>query len=195
MPRPRSAFLLAAVLAVAPVVGPQAAASPAPSVEVYEDFLCPYCAAFDQQYGADLEKAAHLSRIVLRHRFVNKLDELSASGDYSSRAAGAARCVAVLDPARLAAFRAELFAPDVQPKENGGSDLSNGDLAQIATGVGAGAAAACVRQGAQVAAARSEAAAALAKLEKAGGQGVPSLVKNGKVVDLDDPGWLANLGS
>ena len=193
--RLRGVLPVAMVMALAPVVGSSAVASPAPSVDVYEDFLCPYCAAFDQQYGSELENAARSGRIKLHYRFVNKLDRLSASGNYSSRAAGAARCVANLAPARLAAFRSRLFAPDVQPEEEGESDLSNGDLARISTEAGAGAAAACVRQGAQVATAKAEAAAQLAKLEAAGGRGVPSVAKNGKTVDLDDPAWLANLAS
>ncbi|WP_049773349.1 DsbA family protein [Segniliparus rotundus] len=195
MPTPRRALLAALLLSAAPFAGSQAAASPVPSVDVYEDFLCPFCAAFDQQYGAELGKAASASRIKLRYHFVNKLDKFSASGDYSSRAAGAARCVANLVPGRLAAFRSRLFAPDVQPEEQGDSDLSNGDLARISVDVGAGAAASCVRQGAQVAAAKSEAATSLAKLKKAGGKGVPSLLKNGKLLDLGDRDWLTALTS
>jgi protein-disulfide isomerase len=195
MPILRRVLLTVLVLSAAPFAGAQASASSVPSVDVYEDFLCPYCAAFDHQHGADLDSAASASRIKLRYHFVNKLDKLSASGDYSSRAAGAARCVANLAPVRLAAFRARLFAPDVQPEEQGESDLSNGDLARISADVGAGAAASCVRQGAQVAAAKSAAATSLAKLKKAGGQGVPSLLKNGKLLELGDQDWLAALTS
>jgi protein-disulfide isomerase len=188
-------FVLCGAFAAPLLTGPAAQAAPVRAADVYEDFLCPFCAQFDQQYGSQLDDAARSGKIKVNYHFVNKLDRLSASGDYSSRAAGAARCVENFAPARFGAFRDRLFSPEVQPQEEGDSDLSNGDLSRIATEVGAGAAASCVREGARVAVAKSAACADLDHLSAVGGQGVPSVVSDGKLVDLDNQNWLAELGA
>ena len=64
----------------------------------------------------------------------------SASGDYSRRAAGALLCVAQnsgSQPGVYMAFHSALFAPENQPEENGTSDPSNQQLADLAKSVGA----------------------------------------------------------
>src|SRR5699024_5698766 len=95
---------------------------------------------------------------------ITLLDGKSPSGDYSTRAAAAARCVAGTgDATAFSAFRDVLFSEDVQPKQGGDSDHDNAHLAQIARQVGAAPGAiACIAGGEQV----DEAAAAAASARR-----------------------------
>jgi protein-disulfide isomerase len=93
------------------------------------------------------------------------------------------------------AFHSALFSSDHQPEEGGSSDLTNEELAKLATGSGASAAAAqCTSTGQNVAAAEASATASSATLSAAtGGQvATPTVVKDGKPVSLS-VNWLGAL--
>src|SRR5699024_1961744 len=76
--------------------------------------------------------------LAVRYHMLNFLNRSSASGDYSTRAAGAALCVAETGDGELfSKFHSTLFQQGTQPRENGSSDLSNEQLADVAKQVGA----------------------------------------------------------
>ena len=97
---------------------------------------------------------------------------------YSSRAAGALLCVAQgsgSQPGVYMAFHSALFAPENQPEENGSSDPSNQQLADLATSVGRPSVGHLHRAGQQTAAAATAATAFIATLnEVTGGRGADS---------------------
>ncbi|MQA15040.1 MAG: thioredoxin domain-containing protein, partial [Pseudonocardiaceae bacterium] len=63
-------------------------------VDVYEDFLCPGCAALENLYGDRLAQAAASGQAVVRYHPIAMLDEDSDPEGYSTLAAGAAICAA-----------------------------------------------------------------------------------------------------
>ncbi|WP_148223423.1 DsbA family protein [Segniliparus rotundus] len=194
------------VLSVVPV--PRAGADPADTavatigddgapvvIDVYEDYLCPYSAAFEQEFGARLIEAAASGKLSVRYHMLRFLDPRSASGDYSSRAAGAALALFERDPEDFAPLHQRLFAQETQPKEHGKSDLSNEQLAKIADDLGADpGAVSAIADGAQTAAAEDLAEQSADELRQSTGQvSVPTVVKDGKPVDVDDKNWLRKL--
>ncbi len=104
------------------------------TIDVYEDYLCPACRAFEEDAGDELDQLAAEGEALVRYRPVAILDRLSAD-DYSTRAANAAAVVA--DAAGVDAFLEFsdlLFAN--QPAE-GGPGLSDQELVSLAARAGA----------------------------------------------------------
>jgi protein-disulfide isomerase len=104
------------------------------TVDVYEDFLCPYCAAFETAAGDTLEELAADGTVRVRYHPLAFLDRASTD-DYSTRALNAAAVVA--DAAGTQAFLAfhdALFAE--QPAE-GGPGLPDDRLVELAAQAGA----------------------------------------------------------
>ena len=166
------------------------------TLDVYEDFMCPACAEFEETDGEQIAKAVDDGKLRVRFHMLNFLDRSSASKDYSSRAAGAALAVFQKAPEKFLDFHAKLFSEGTQPEEMGASDLSNDQLAKVAEGVGAGAAAADIRSGADVKAAVGAAKAATAELGKLtnGRVMTPTVLKDGTPVDrAHDQQWLDHL--
>jgi len=102
-------------------------------VDLYTDFMCPVCGAFEQQNGADLDALSKAGTAAIVYHPISILDGASNGTNYSTRAAQAAAVVADKDPAHYLAFDEALFAN--QPAENT-SGLTNGQIEQIAQGVG-----------------------------------------------------------
>jgi protein-disulfide isomerase len=107
------------------VYGTRAAAT----VDVYEDFQCPHCLAFEQAVGATLlhDAKANLAQI----RF-HPLAFLSA---YSTRAANAALCASDTSVDAFVRMHTVLFTPAVQPKE-GTPGLSDDQLIALGKKIG-----------------------------------------------------------
>ncbi|MDL9938901.1 thioredoxin domain-containing protein [Gordonia sp. ABSL1-1] len=166
----------------------------APTIDVFEDPLCPICAEFEAQFGKELNAAVTGGKVRVRFHTLDFLNGASASGDYSSRAAGALTCVAGENNAALyLKFHSALFAD--QPKENGDTDHSNADLARIATQQGATPATAqCITSGAKIGEAKAKAEESTTQLAKAlgGKAGTPSVLHNGEPVELNAD-WLQNI--
>ncbi|AZG48634.1 DsbA family protein [Gordonia insulae] len=167
------------------------------TIDVFEDFMCPVCREFEQQSGASITKAINDGTLRVRYHMLTFLDEQSSSGDYSSRAAGAAQCVGSgEDKEVFLKFHSALFAD--QPSEGGSSDLSNADLARIAGEQGASdATQKCIADGAKVDEAKQAAEQSQTQLAKAtGGQvGTPTVLSGGQPVDgiMSGTGWLDQL--
>ncbi|CAH0128872.1 MULTISPECIES: thioredoxin domain-containing protein [unclassified Microbacterium] len=115
------------------------------TVDTYVDFMCPVCNSFEQAYGPTLQQLADGGTITLNIHPIAILDAQSQGTQYSTRAAGAAYCVAVDDAANVPAFVKALYAQ--QPKE-GTSGLDDATLATIAKDAGASdAVTSCIQDG------------------------------------------------
>ncbi|MFW0792129.1 thioredoxin domain-containing protein [Gordonia sp. CPCC 205333] len=165
------------------------------TIDVFEDFMCPACGAFEKQSGESIVKAVEDGKLRVRFHMLNFLDSNSSSGNYSSRSAGAAQCVAGGEkPEVFLKFHSALFAQ--QPQEGGSSDLSNADLARIAGEQGASATTQkCISDGAKIDQAKKAADASQTQLAKASGGrvGTPTVLSAGAPLGISDPNWLQNL--
>lgn len=166
-------------------------------LDVYEDPLCPFCARFEAAYGAAIERAVDAGRLTVRYRMVTFLDPASPSGDYSTRAFAAMLALAKAAgsrPGLFLDFHTALFAPGVQPKERGTTDLSDTQLAELARRLGAPAQAASDIAGGATGLAATAAATNLAELGRVSPQpGTPTVVHDGAVVDTSGADWLDRL--
>jgi protein-disulfide isomerase len=112
------------------VVG--AADAPA-TVEVYYDYMCPACGAFEAANGDELDRLMSEGVARLELRPISFLDETSEGTRYSTRAANAFATVVDSAPDLAWAFHRALYAE--QPQE-GTEGLSDDEIAAIATGAG-----------------------------------------------------------
>ncbi len=168
------------------------------TLDAYEDFLCPNCSQFEATYGQQIAKALDDGKIKMRYHSLDFLNGGSSSGDYSSRAAGAVLCVASEDPPKYPKFHSALFDPKNQPKENSSSDLSNDDLAKLASDAGASKAAqSCISGGKKTAAATTAATAGAKKLgDILGGPdkvGTPTILNGTERINTSNRNWLSSL--
>ena len=174
-----------------------AVGAPKVAIELYSEPLCPPCAEFHATDGKAVDAAVDSGKLAVTYRTLTFLDQRSASGDYSTRAAAALICVGRFDgkiPGLYQDFYGALFSPGTQPQENGNTDLTNGQLADLARRNGASTkAATCIRDGGEKATAIAANTTGQSELAAAGGSGTPSVVHNGKTVDHRYPGWLADL--
>ncbi len=113
------------------------------TVELYSDFLCPACRAFEADAGDEIGRLLAAGRIRLVYRPVAILDRFS-SNRYSTRAAASAACAA--DAGDLTPYVRVLFRN--QPPENGaGPDDEQLIRLGRAAGITGPGFAACVRDG------------------------------------------------
>ena len=145
--------VVAALLMCGPATGVAHAAAAAPSgnaisigdpnalgqVDLYLDPLCPFSGKMVRVQGDDIGRRIEAGALRVNLRFVDFLDEYSASGTYDSRAIYAAFVVA--DQSRSSditwRFVQQIYAADQQPKEGGATDLDNSRLAELAGRAGA----------------------------------------------------------
>jgi protein-disulfide isomerase len=91
-------------------------ASPTVRIDTFFDFMCPYCAQFEEAYAAQLQGLVDSGQIVWVQHPLAFLDRFSQGTNYSSRTAAAAYTVAGSAPEAFSAFVQALFAS--QPAEN-----------------------------------------------------------------------------
>ena len=167
-------------------------------IDLYEDALCPVCSEFESQFGQQINQAVDEGKLSVNVHMLTFLDPRSFSQNYSTRAAAALLCVAQEDgstPGTYLGFHSALFATGTQPTEGGSSDLTDQQLADLATSKGASdAAAQCVTSGQNVAAATAADKSSSATLSTAtGGQvATPTVVQNGVPVKISAD-WLTSL--
>jgi protein-disulfide isomerase len=114
-------------------------------VSMYEDFLCPHCAAFEQQFGPTINKLVDAGVIAADYYMVGILDR-PQNQNYSSRAGGAAYCVAEESNDAFRRFHAALYAQ--QPSETAASFPDNARLIEVARQSGAvGTVPECINKG------------------------------------------------
>lgn len=87
-----------------------------PVVEVFSDFLCPYCGQFENLNGSFLQEKSERGEIALVLHPISILDRFTPKTQFSTRTASAAFEVAEHDPDKFIDFYSKLFA--VQPAEN-----------------------------------------------------------------------------
>lgn len=179
-----------------------AVGSPATTLDVYEDAICPTCAEFEQANGPNLARRIDDGTLAVRYRMVDFLNAASASGTYSTRAYAAMLAVADHDgaaPGVFARFHAALFAAANQPREQATTDLSNAALAALAAEAGASTAAQqAITDGAAISTARAAAAANLKELTTIASRsgrapGTPTVTVGETAIDTNRTGWLATV--
>ena len=99
------------------------------SIQLYVDYFCPLCKAFEEANGDQISTWVNTGAATLEVHPITLLDRLSQGSKYSSRAANAAACVANFSPDTYFNFHTALFAN--QPKEDT-SGLSNDELTTLA---------------------------------------------------------------
>ncbi|GGC62151.1 thioredoxin domain-containing protein [Hoyosella rhizosphaerae] len=102
-------------------------------IDVYEDYLCPACAAFEELSGETLRDLADSEQATVVYHPITILDSRSPT-QYSSRAASASVCVAEYNKDVWPAFQEGMYAD--QPQDLG-ARMSNSDIADFAASLGA----------------------------------------------------------
>lgn len=103
-------------------------------VDVYLDFLCPFCTQFSEANAADLEALSTQEDVTVRIHPRPMLDAMTSPAGYSGRAANAALCVHDADSALYWPMEAALF--EAQPAENS-AGLDDARLIEVAHTAGA----------------------------------------------------------
>ncbi|MGW4398331.1 DsbA family protein [Amycolatopsis nivea] len=85
------------------------------TMDLYADFLCPYCAKLQQDFGQRMEKAINDGQLAVRYHMVILLNQHSDPPGYSLDSANAA--LAAADQQKFTAFHDALFKN--QPPEGG----------------------------------------------------------------------------
>ncbi len=101
------------------------------TLDVYEDFLCPACRAFEQAYGADIQKHVEAGTVQVRYHMLPMLNEKSDPPGYSMDSANAGLCAA--DAGMFPAYHKSLF--DDQPEE-GSRGWDRQQLAKLGSQLG-----------------------------------------------------------
>ncbi|MGH3642085.1 MAG: DsbA family protein [Mycobacterium sp.] len=130
-------------------------------LSLYEDFLCPVCGQFEQNFGPTITQLIESGAVATDYYMVAILDR-PANQNYSSRASAAAYCVAdedtTPDKQFFRRFHAALYAQ--QPSETGTVFPTNAQLIEIARQAGVvGKVPECVNSGRYVDMAKGLAAA------------------------------------
>ncbi|MDX1889158.1 DsbA family protein [Mycolicibacterium sp. 050158] len=124
-------------VATSNVVTKDGSSDPKVVVSLYEDFLCPVCGNFEQQFGPTLSKLVDSGAIAIDYNMVAILDRPS-NQNYSSRAGAAAYCVADADTSPdkevFRRFHAAMYAQ--QPSETGTTFPTNAQLIETARQAG-----------------------------------------------------------
>jgi protein-disulfide isomerase len=116
------------------VIKNEGSSDPKVVLSLYEDFLCPHCGQFEQQFGPTVRKLIETGAIAADYYMVAILDR-SGNG-YSSRAANAAYCVADSSTDAFQRFHDALFLQ--QPAEGAAAYPDNARLIELARQAGAG---------------------------------------------------------
>ncbi|WP_293787931.1 thioredoxin domain-containing protein [uncultured Aeromicrobium sp.] len=120
-------------------------AEDAPMVEIFEDFLCPYCKQFEESSGEVLRAQADAGEIQLVYRPFSFLDAMGgSSNEYSQRATNLAICA--LDEQGPEAFQTVHDALYANQPAEGGSGPSDDELMALAEESGVTVSQECVTQ-------------------------------------------------
>jgi protein-disulfide isomerase len=108
-------------------------ASDVVDIQIYYDYLCPNCGAFEERNGEQLRAWIETGAATVEYHPIAIFTSKSNGTQYSLRAANAVACVAEVSPDEFFAFHEALFA--AQPEENT-DGLSDEDLVSIAEEAG-----------------------------------------------------------
>ncbi|MGH3333688.1 MAG: DsbA family protein [Nocardioidaceae bacterium] len=105
------------------------------TVDVYEDFMCPFCGQFEASASQTLKEYAANGDAQIQYRMISFLDRMSSGSDYSTRAMNAVGVV--LDEAGPdAAIEMHDLLYQKQPEE-GTEGLTDDELVDLAVQAGA----------------------------------------------------------
>lgn len=154
----------------------------APTLDLYEDFQCPACKAFEDQLGSTIEDLAKAGKVKVVYHVKNFLDD-NLRNDWSTKAANAAFCAA--DAGKFQEFHDQAYAH--QPSE--GEGFTDAQLKSFAQAAGISGAALttwqqCYDAGKYVDYVNS----VETKSFKDGVRGTPTVKLNGKELDLQQVG-------
>ncbi|MGV0813962.1 DsbA family protein [Mycolicibacterium boenickei] len=133
--RPASGEARAVHVAAPNVITKDGTAEPKVTLSLYEDFLCPACGQFEQQFGPTISKLIDSGAVAADYHMVAILDKVG--NGYSSRAGGAAYCIADESVDAFRRFHSALFTPGIQPEEGGGVYPDNARIIELARQAGA----------------------------------------------------------
>ena len=102
-------------------------------LDVYFDFICPYCALFENSQAATLDELRSQGIVDVYYHPLAYLDDASSGTKYSTRAASAAALVAEQAPESFVAFVQQLMAN--QPAE-GSEGLTDEQIQLLAAAAG-----------------------------------------------------------
>jgi protein-disulfide isomerase len=167
------------------------------TLDVYEDFLCPACRAFEDTYGPDIDKHVADGTVRVRYHMLPMLNERSDPPGYSMDSANAGLCAA--DAGVFPAFHKSLFGS--QPEE-GSRGWDRQQLAKLGTDLGGDKAdfTACVTSGEHedLVQENFDEVKKVPYLQQefpdgAKGFGTPTIAVGEKVVDTAKSDWLDKL--
>ncbi|WP_167121632.1 DsbA family protein [Amycolatopsis viridis] len=156
-------------------------------LDIWADFLCPYCARLQQQYGKQIEDQIQAGNVQVTYHMIPLLNNRSDPPGYSLASANAALCAA--DQGKFTPYHDSLFAS--QPAE-GKRGYDNAQLIKLGQdlGVTAPGFAGCVNAGTY----NQQLQDALTEVSKNPAfQGTPTVMHNGTVVNWTQNDWLTNL--
>lgn len=104
--------------------------SGAPTLDLYEDFQCPTCGAFEKQFGAEVDTVAKSGKAKVVYHMLSFLD-VNLNNDSSTRSAIAGACAA--DQGKFLAYHDQVYAH--QPAQEG-VGYTDAQLAQFARDAG-----------------------------------------------------------
>lgn len=133
--RPASGEARAVHVAAPSVITKEGTSEPKVTLSLYEDFLCPACGHLEQQFGPTINKLIDSGAVAVDYHMVAILDK--AGNGYSSRAGGAAYCVADESVDAFRRFHSALFTPGIQPEEGSGVYPDNARIIELARQAGA----------------------------------------------------------
>lgn len=167
------------------------------TIDVYEDFLCPYCGRFETTNAAAMDKAMTDGDLRVRYHIVAILNDKSDPAGYSLDAANAALCVADAGP--FPGFHATLFKS--QPEE-GARGYDKSQLTKLGTDLGVTTPdfPTCVQSGKynqQITAAQDQIKNTPHLQQDFGngnkGFGTPTVTSGETIIDTTNPAWLDTL--
>jgi protein-disulfide isomerase len=102
-------------------------------LEIYLDYMCPFCGRFERANGAEIDRLVADGTARVEIYPLSFLDRQSAGTQYSTRAANAVVTVADKAPDKVLAFSTALFG---QQPEEGSPGLTDAQIAKLATDAG-----------------------------------------------------------
>lgn len=167
------------------------------TLDVYEDFLCPACGAFEKAYSQNIEEHIVDGSVQVRYHMLPMLNTRSDPPGYSMDSANAGLCAA--DAGKFPAFHASLFSD--QPEE-GGRGWDRDQLASLGQRLGITSAdfKSCVTSGKHndLVQANMDAVNNAPYLQQESpdgskGFGTPTIAVGQKVIDTQRSDWLDKL--
>jgi protein-disulfide isomerase len=178
--KPTSGEVKSVRVASSNVIKKEGSDDPKVVLSLYEDFLCPHCGVFEQQFGPTVRKLIEKGAVAADYYMVAILDR--QGNGYSSRAANAAYCVADESTDAFQRFHDALFLQ--QPQEGASSFPDNARLIEVARQAGVtGGVPDCINKGRYVE--MSQGLAAATKI-----QATPTIKINGEDYQTTTPDAL-----